>query len=80
MAQCAPHKCADSRKLPDRISLGCEYGDPHSLGLGMLGVAEHPLGDVTVPLCAFRDVEMSEVYPQNVRGLHNLIVIFSPCA
>ena len=80
MAQRAPHKRSDSRKLPDRISLRCEYGDPHSFGLGLLGVAEHPLGEASVTLCGFRDVEMSEVYPQSVRGLHDLIAVFSPRA
>ena len=80
MAQRAPHKRFDSRKLPDRISRGCEYGDPHSLGLGLSGVAEHPFGEASVTLCAFRDVEMSEVYPQSARGLHDLIAVFSPHA
>ena len=80
MAQRAPHKRSDGRKLPDWISLGCEYGDPHSLGLGLLGVAEHPLGEASVTLCAFRDVEMSEVYPQSVRGLQDLIAVLSPRA
>ena len=80
MAQPVTHECSDGSQSPYRISARGVDGNLYACHLGVLDIAQHAIGKFSIALRAIRDVEVPQVDPQHIGGLHEMISMRSPVA
>ena len=80
MAQPVTHECSDGSQFPYWISARGIDGYLYACHLGVVDVAKHALGELPVALRAIHDVEMPQVDPEYIGGLHEIISMLPPIA